>query len=431
MRRVFVGTFGCKLNQYDSQVISESFASKGHELTSDMLAADVCIVNTCSVTARSDYEARQLVRKINRANPRALILVTGCYAQRAPHEVARIDGVGLVAGNAEKSSLSGLVESWQATGEGETEVGSAGGGPERTISGPGFQRRSRALVKIQDGCDGCCSYCVVPSVRGRSRSEPVELIRKQVESLEAAGFAEVVLTGASVGSYGNDLGNGQSLEGLLRVLLTTATELRVRLSSIEPGEITASLVESVAREERVCRHFHVPMQSGDAAILRAMRRPYSPDEYAEKIQAIHSSFPDACLGSDVIVGFPGESEAAFEKTCELIERLPLSYLHVFPFSRRPGTQAWQMGLEPTHSVKRARARVLRELGARKRSVFVESQMGVLAEAVLEEEVEPGLFRGTTGNYLRVLVRAQGKKPRDAIRVRVIGRADGNLLAQAC
>jgi threonylcarbamoyladenosine tRNA methylthiotransferase MtaB len=435
MKRVLVSTFGCKLNQYDSQVISESFASKGYGLTSDTLAADICVINTCSVTARSDYEARQLVRRTLRTNPRALIVVTGCYAQRAPHEIARIGGVGLVAGNAEKPSLPQFVKSLRAGGEARIEVSSLDEPPDTALDctscAPTFQRRSRALVKIQDGCDGSCSYCVVPSVRGRSKSQPLELILEQVRRLRASGFREVILTGARVGSYRSDLENGRSLEGLLRTLLTVADGLRFRLSSLESGEINASLIEYVAREKGVCRHFHVPMQSGDSDILRAMQRPYSPNEYAERIRMIHSRFSEACIGSDVIVGFPGESEAAFGKTYGLIEKLPLSYLHVFPFSRRPNTQAWYMKQEPTRSVKRARVHALRELSMRKKSAFIESQVGAFAEAVLEEEVEPGLFKGTTGNYLKVLVRAQGRKVKDAIPVRITARTTDILMAQAC
>jgi threonylcarbamoyladenosine tRNA methylthiotransferase MtaB len=455
MRRVLVSTFGCKLNQYDSQVISESFASKGFELSSDMLTADVCVVNTCSVTARSDYEARQLVRRILRINPRVLMLVTGCYAQRAPQEIAHIGGVGLVAGNAEKSSLPELVESLcdggetrvsarastdgevRVNGEARIEVSSPGGVEEcRAVPDwmshvPTFQRRSRALVKIQDGCDGLCSYCVVPSVRGRSKSEPIERILEQVKYLSASGFREVVLTGARTGSYGNDLGDGYSLETLLGALVRGEDGLRFRLSSLEPGEVSASLVEYMAQEEKVCRHFHVPVQSCDSEILRAMHRPYSPTEYVEKIQMIHSRFCDACIGSDVMVGFPGETESAFARTYGTIEKLPLSYLHVFPFSRRPGTRASDMKQEPTRSVKRARAFALRALGMRKKSAFAESQVGTFAEAVLEEEVEPGLFKGTTGNYLKVLVRANGKRVKDAIPVKIASRTNDTLLARAC
>jgi len=437
MRRVLVDTFGCKLNQYDSQVISESFASNGYELTSDILAADVCVVNTCSVTARSDYEARQLIRKMHRANPGALILVTGCYAQRAPNEIGLVKGVRFVTGNAEKSSLPRFVESLCACAETGTELSSSlavlgqDAARDRASCVSASQLRSRALVKIQDGCNASCSYCVVPSVRGRSRSEPLETIQERVKTLESSGFREAILTGARIGSYGLDLGEGHSLEGLLRALLSITDGLRFRLSSLEPGEIGASLIDYVVREKRVCRHFHLPLQSGDPEILVSMGRPYSPNEYAERIQTIHSRLPDTCFGSDVIVGFPGESERAFRNTYALIEKLPLSYLHVFPFSRRPGTRAWHMKQEPSRAVKKTRGRALRELGMRKKSAFIESQIGTFAEVVLEEEVEAGLFKGTTGNYLKVLVRTDGKRVRDSIPVRIARRTGETLVAQAC
>ena len=414
MRRVLVYTFGCKLNQFDSQAISESFASEGYLHASDATEADVCVVNSCSVTARSDYQTRQLVRRVHRANPGALILVTGCYAERAHEEVARVEGVGMVVGNSGKSSLPRFVEDSSA-GAGK-RVGSA-----CAQHAPVFPRRSRALVRIQDGCDAFCSFCIVPYVRGRSRSEQVSAVKERVTELESSGFNEIVLTGARIGSYGKDLGEDASLVGLLEALLSSTRRTRFRLSSLEPLEISDSLLDLVGREKRICRHFHVPLQSGDKNVLEGMRRPYSPGDYAERIESIKSRFPDACIGSDVIVGFPGESDGAFESTRSLIERLPLSYLHVFPFSRRPGTRAWSMDEEPASSLKRTRARVLRELGAKKRSDFAESQVGALAEVVLEEEVEPDLFRGTTGNYLKVLVRAEGGKAREAVHREILHR----------
>lgn len=293
MRRVLVYTFGCKLNQYDSQVISESFVSQGYESARDLLGADVCVVNTCSVTARSDYEARQLIRRVHRANPGALILVTGCYAERAPDEVARVTGAKVVAGNSEKNSLPRFVEGLlgSARSEQPSSVPSKSEAKDADClcfqPSAEFQRRSRALLKIQDGCDGSCSYCVVPSVRGRSRSVSLETIQKQVKTLENSGFNEVVLTGARIGSYGRDLGKSVSLDGLLKALLEATNKARFRLSSLEPLEIGNSLLDLLAHEERICRHFHVPLQSGDEGILRTMGRPYTPNQYVEKIESIH------------------------------------------------------------------------------------------------------------------------------------------------
>jgi threonylcarbamoyladenosine tRNA methylthiotransferase MtaB len=431
MRRVLVRTFGCKLNQYESQFISESFASRGYCLAVDEVQADIHVINTCSVTARTDSEARQFIRRALRANPGALIVATGCYAQRAPSEIAEIGGVGLVAGNAEKSCLPRLVEELSPCTQGAVERAGSGAAVGALRCGPESQRRSRALVKIQDGCDGSCSYCVVPSVRGKSRSEPPERIAEEVGLLEAWGFREVVLTGARVGSYGSDLGEGHSLENLLKRLLDSSDGLRFRLSSLEPLEIGTSLLELVAGEERVCAHFHVPLQSADEDTLCAMQRPYSPSEYSAVIRAIRSLCPEACIGADVMAGFPGEGESAFAETHEFIDGLPLSYLHVFPFSRRPGTDACSMQSQCPDSSKRTRAAALRALGQRKKIEFIESQTGTVQDVVLEKEIEKGVFTASTGNYLRVEVKAEGRTRGERIRIKTRSGGNGRLVGEPC
>ncbi|UCF78086.1 MAG: tRNA (N(6)-L-threonylcarbamoyladenosine(37)-C(2))-methylthiotransferase MtaB [Candidatus Eiseniibacteriota bacterium] len=431
MRRVLVRTFGCKLNQYESQFIAESFASAGHRLVADESLADIHVLNTCSVTARGDSEARKFIRRAARTSPGTLIVVTGCYAQRAPWEVAGIEGVGLVAGNAEKSRLPRLVESLAEERAKVVHVDGTGSASGPLRCGPEFQKRSRALVRIQDGCDGACSYCVVPSVRGGSRSVPGRQILEEVVELQARGFREVVLTGARIGSYGQDLEGKYSLESLLRALLAATGELRLRLSSIEPPELGAQLLELVAGEERVCSHFHVPLQSGDREVLGAMRRVYSPAEYAERVRAVKSACPDACIGADVMAGFPGEDEIAFLRTCELIEALPLSYLHVFPFSRRPGTDACSMNGQLAESVKKGRAAILRELGAAKRREFEESQLGTVRVAILESEAGDGNFVASTENYLKVLVHEDGHSRGDKVRVRIRRLPGGELFGEAC
>ncbi len=431
MRRVLVRTFGCKLNQYESQSIFESFASRGYRFAEHQTLADIHVVNTCSVTARTDSEARQFVRRARRANPGALIVVTGCYAQRAPSEIAKIEGVGLIAGNAEKPCLPRLIESLAPGGHAEVARDGIGTAAGTLRCGPESQRRSRALVKIQDGCGGSCSYCVVPHVRGRSRSELPERIVDEVRLLEAAGFREVVLTGARVGSYGKDLGGDESLEYLLKRLLCSSRDVRFRLSSIEAFELGGSLLDLVAEEERICAHFHVPLQSADKEVLCAMRRPYTSADYADSILALKSARPDACIGADVMTGFPGESESAFAETHRFIEGLPLSYLHVFPFSRRPGTDAWSMRAQCSDSSKRTRAASLRALGERKRTDFLHSQLGTVHDVILEREIGRGRFTGSTGNYVRVEVTAEGHTRGEMVRVRTSSGGNGRLLGETC
>ncbi len=435
MRHVLIRTFGCKLNQYDSQLISESFAANGYGITDDAALADVCVVNTCSVTARSDYQARQFIRKILRSQRRPRVVATGCYAQRAPSEVAAIEGVGLVTGNVEKASLPRLVEGLFSHGarlaEPNTVVAPPGQDTCRSGCGPSFQRRARALVKIQDGCDSSCTYCVVPSVRGRGRSVPQPRVLGEVCALVTSGYREIVLTGARVGSYGRDLGNGTSLESLVRALLAAGTGYRIRLSSLEPGEITESLLGLTVGDERVCRHFHVPLQSGDDTILSCMGRPYTASEYGDSVRRIKGLLPEACVGCDVMVGFPGESEEQFQRTYELLESTPVDYAHVFPYSRRPGTSAFSMSGQIPRTVKRARATALLQLAGRKRREFERSRSGALETVILEDELRPGFFTGTTGNYLRLLVEAGEARAGDALSVRIECDADGKMLGRVC
>jgi threonylcarbamoyladenosine tRNA methylthiotransferase MtaB len=435
MRHVQIRTFGCKLNQYDSQLISESFARSGYRIVREAERADVCVVNTCSVTARSDYEARHSIRRIVRSGRGQVVVVTGCYSQRAPDELRAVEGVDLVAGNVEKASLPRLVDelvrSGRSRAEAVTAVSPLGAGACVAGCDPLFQRRARALLKIQDGCDACCSYCVVPQARGRSRSVPSSVLVEEANLLGATGYSELVLTGARIGSYGRDLGNGSCLEGLVGSILSGGAGYRIRLSSLDPFEITDSFLKHLAGENRLCAHFHVPLQSGADATLKRMGRPYSGSEYLDRVAAIRRTFPGACIGSDVIVGFPGEEEEDFRRTYELVESAPLCYVHVFPYSRRPGTAAFSMPGQVPRAVKKARGRALLELARRKRHEFALSQKDTVQVVIVEEELEPGLFTGTTGNYLRVHMRANGIRPRDSIRVRVGDCENGRLVAQLC
>ncbi|MFH0778291.1 MAG: tRNA (N(6)-L-threonylcarbamoyladenosine(37)-C(2))-methylthiotransferase MtaB [Candidatus Eisenbacteria bacterium] len=421
MRRAFVATFGCKLNQCESQAISEKLASKGFVLCAAPGRADVVIINTCSVTGQSDRQARQAIRSLHRSAPGACLVVTGCYAERAPHEISSLPGVALVAGNAEKAHLHETI--------GSLEAGAATLPPTRSSSGRESPARARALVKIQDGCDSACTYCVVPQVRGASRSVSRPAILGEISSLRRRGFREIVLTGARIGCYGREEGRKGGLVNLLQEILRGVPDVRLRLSSLEPGEVADSLLELVRGERRMCRHFHVPLQSGSDAVLRAMGRPYSAGEYAERIGKIHSRLPDACVGTDVIAGFPGETDVDFDKTVRLIERLPVSYLHVFPFSERPGTPAGAMGPVVERSCRKQRAAELRALGERKRTRFVESQIGSVQEAIVEGPAGPGLFKATTGNYLRLLVRGASLLPRQMIEVQIKDTADGRVCAE--
>ena len=399
-------------------------------------AADVIVVNTCTVTARADQEARQLVRSLARRAPSARIVVTGCYAQRAPGEVAAIPGVSLVLGVHERERVEGFLD---LAGGGSTvgsgshvrsaltssalDAPSAFRGPdsyldesssatiplhvapgrakrEFVVSSPVRFGRTRALLKVQDGCDAFCSYCVVPYVRGRSRSLPLEEAVAQGERLLAAGFHEIVLTGADLGDYGRDLGKVGLLAELVARLLALGGGHRVRISSIEPDKVPAALVEMIGAEDRLCPHLHLPLQSGSDAILGAMRRRYRARDYAGLVERLHARGTVA-IGADVIVGFPGEEEAEFEETRRFVEEMPLAYLHVFRYSPRPGTVAAET---PAPAASRDRAAALRALGDAKRRAFHASLVGTTRDVLAEGYPDPDGARGRSDVYAPVLVR---------------------------
>jgi threonylcarbamoyladenosine tRNA methylthiotransferase MtaB len=396
--------------------------------------ADVVVVNTCTVTARADQEARQLVRSLARRARSARIVVTGCYAQRAPGEVAAIDGVSLVLGVAERDRITEFVRpgsgEWEGSGRlqllrasrealnapsafplpapsPEVHPGSVPlrVGPARAkrafvASSPVAFGRTRALLKVQDGCDAFCSYCVVPYVRGRSRSLPLEEAVAQGARLLEAGFHEIVVTGADLGSYGADLGAPGLLSALVERVLALGAGHRVRISSIEPEKVPDALVEMIGSEERLCPHLHLPLQSGSDAILVEMRRRYRVREYARLLERL-TSRGTVAIGADVIVGFPGEGDAEFEETRRFVADAPLSYLHVFRYSARPGTAAERL---PATGKARERASVLRALGQAKQHAFFRSLVGTTRSVLPEGRSDADGVRGRAEVYAPVLVR---------------------------
>jgi len=423
-------TFGCKVNQCDSAGLFQELTSRGWTAAPEGAVPDLILVNTCTVTARADQQARQAVRRLAREYPGRAILVTGCYAQRAPEEVAALPGVRTVVGNPEKARLADLIKAIDPgsitladcipTDDGTSYFpsplrgeGQGGGekGPLIAVDEPTgrfhpwpvtlFPGHTRPRLKIQDGCNHGCAYCIVPRVRGASRSLPTAQVEAALEKLAAQGAREVVLTGVDLGQYGRDLSPPGDLAGLLRRLKARPWPFRVRLSSLEPHEVTPDLLKECAAWENFCPHFHLPLQSGATPVLRAMGRPYRPQDFQDLIMEIHRRFPDAGVGLDILVGFPGETAADFAATQSLVESLPVTYLHVFPFSPRPGTAAAALTPLPGREVKR-RAKLMRDLGRGKKLAFLESQIGKTRE-VLVEGIDPdaGWLRGLSDNYLRV------------------------------
>jgi threonylcarbamoyladenosine tRNA methylthiotransferase MtaB len=398
-------TFGCKVNQYDSAGMAEALWRQGLVPPPLYAAPDLVIVNTCTVTARADQQARQAIRRLARQFPEAQIWVTGCYAQRAPEQIASLPGVTRVFGNPEKARLEEMFSSPDEDPATRMHVqGFTGQEPFQPCRVSRFPGHTRAWLKIQDGCSHACSYCIVPTVRGCSRSLAVEPVVSSLESLAARGFQEVVLTGIDLGQYGQDLQPRTSLARLLFHLAPRTWPFRVRLSSLEPHGITPELMDALSDFPSLCPHFHLPLQSGSPAVLQAMGRPYRPEYFRGIVLDFRRRFPAAALGLDVLVGFPGETVPDFEATLALVESLPVTYLHVFPFSPRPGTYAHTLprlsGLEV-----RSRAHRMREVGQTKKTSFYQDQVGQVGEVLVEgpHPARPGWLKGLSANYLRVLL----------------------------
>jgi threonylcarbamoyladenosine tRNA methylthiotransferase MtaB len=402
---VAFATLGCKLNQVETQEIRGLLAGRGYRPVAFEEKAQVYVINTCTVTGRADFSDRQMIRRAISQNPEALIVVTGCYAQTAPEAVARIPGVDLIVGNQEKYELVELLDSLRKRVRPLVRVGDIG--RARTVPVAPvthFAGRSRAFVKVQDGCQHRCAFCIVPYARGGSRSQALGIVLEQVSRLVAAGYGEVVLTGVDMGHYGWDLVPRTTLGALVGRILEVPGLRRLRLSSVLPAYVTPELIELIAGSPRVCPHLHIPLQSGSDRILRLMRRPYNTGIYRSLIERLSAAIPDLGLGADLIVGFPGETDADFEATRALVDALPFSYLHVFSYSDRRGTEAVRLPghLDPRIVARRSKA--LRQASQAKSLAFRRRLLGRHQEVLVLETRDrtTGLLTGLTGNYVEVL-----------------------------
>lgn len=401
MRRFFVQNFGCRASQADGAAIEGLLRQQGLDAASDAAGADLVIVNTCTVTSAADEDARKVIHRLHRENPRARIVVTGCYAQRSPEELAKTPGVALVLGNSHKDQVGRVVEALESREEyhGEILAGDIGlqtgflSAPVEDASGD----RTRPNLKIQDGCNNPCAFCIIPQVRGPSRSMREEEVLRQVRAL-AGRYAEVVLTGINLGRWGRERGFGEPrrLHSLLRRILDETGLQRLRISSIEPMDWTEELFELMASSPRVAQHVHMPLQSGSDSVLRRMKRRYRTRHYEDRLLRAARLMPEAAFGADVMTGFPGETDAEFQETLEFVSRMPFTYLHVFTYSERPGTPAASMPGRVPWEVRKERTRQLRRLGAEKNLAFRRRFLGRTLSAVT---LDGG--RALTGNYLAV------------------------------
>jgi len=440
MRSVAFLTLGCKLNQFESAAMAGQLERAGYEIIDPKRPADVYIINTCTVTGKTDHRSRAAVRRAQRLNPDAVIIVAGCYSKVAPDEVAEMAGVDLTIGNAEKTKIVALVRG--LFGGREPFSGSQRSAirdPQSAIRNraPMIERffdYSRAFVKIQEGCDSQCAYCIIPRARGPNRSMPPDWVVGQVQQLVDAGYQEVVLCGTHLGTYGLDLPQGPTFADMLRCILEQTSVQRVRLSSIEPMEFDTELREAIVSSNRICRHLHIPLQSGYDAVLKAMNRGYSTDEYRKLIEWFKAESPGMCIGADVIVGFPAESEARFEATFEFIQSADLSYLHVFSYSIRPGTPAARDYAAheqvPPEEIKR-RSRMLRAESRAKRLRFSQTLLGsTLSVLVLKRTDErTGRRLALSDNYVNVLVNADDSLAGQIISARITSVAEDAIMGE--
>jgi threonylcarbamoyladenosine tRNA methylthiotransferase MtaB len=401
-------TLGCRLNQVESQEMTALMAARGFPTAAEGVAAGVFVVNTCTVTGRADFSDRQLIRRIRREHPESLVVVTGCWAQTDPETVAALDGVDLVLGNQEKYRLPELVEDLLDRREPSrrpavhvapiTEARAVPFAPFARVTG-----RSRAFVKVQDGCQHRCAFCIVPAARGASRSQDPKVVLDQVRLLVEAGHGEITLTGVDLGHYGWDLVPRTSLAALVALLGEVPGLRWLRLSSVLPAYFTPALIEAVTSLPVVAPHLHIPLQSGSDRVLRRMRRPYNARMYRALVERLSSAIPGLGLGADVIVGHPGEDEADFAATLDLVRALPYSYLHVFAYSDRKGTEAARLPGRVPARVVRERSAALRRLGAEKSLAFRRALVGRTRDVLVLDAPDraTGLRTGLTSNYVEV------------------------------
>ena len=399
-KKVALHTLGCKLNYSETSSIGIQFLERGFETVDIQEEADVYVLNTCSVTESAERECRQIIRRVLRQNPEAFVIVTGCYAQLRPEEITRIDGVDAVLGSNEKFKLFSLIENFN-----KRELTCVSVTPTENLTEFGVahstdaDNRTRAFLKIQDGCDYNCSFCTIPLARGASRSLPLEKVVDEFKKLLDAGYKEIILTGVNVGDYGKN--SVRHLFNLLYELINLEGEFRIRISSIEPNLLTDEIINLVAESEKLCNHFHIPLQSGSPQILKAMQRRYTIEDYENLIYKIKNRLPDAGIGVDVIVGFPGETEEDFIHTHNFLRELPVSYLHVFTYSERPETKAISLsGIVDVQERKR-RNNILRILSEKKRAKFYSDMIGTKQDVLFENVNKNGVMKGFTSNYIKV------------------------------
>lgn len=411
MAKIAFYTLGCKVNQADTASMENLFLRSGHQLVSFDGEADVYIINTCVVTNTGQRKSRQTIHRAIRKNPNALIVVTGCYPQTAAEEVKAIAGVDMIIGNQDRAQIVQLVEERLAHRQTDTLDAvhklTASTAFEEMAAGD-ITDKTRAFLKIQEGCNQFCTYCIIPYARGPLRSRSLESIRTETQRLISAGFKEIVLIGIHLGCYGKENPNGPTLYDAVKTVLEVPGVQRLRLGSLESVEVEPRLLTLMQEDARFCRHLHLPLQSGCDKTLQAMHRPYTTAKFQTLLADIKTKVPDIAITTDVIVGFPGETEADFETTCKFAESCGFSKMHIFPFSARKGTPAEKFAGAVTEAVKKERADILGRIDETMHKTFLQAMVGQNAEVLFEQPAGEDYFEGLTGNYQRVFVKSGGR-----------------------
>ena len=425
-KKIAITTLGCKINQFESAAMTEALELGGFSIVPFSESADVYLINSCTVTAKTDAESRRLIRRAARLNPEARVVVTGCYAQMAGEDLLKIPQVSLVLGNSEKRDIVGFIE---GMGEGPRSVVADISQQRSGQSAPleSFAEHTRAFLQVQNGCDARCAYCIVPFARGASRSVAPEEALQGMASFAAKGFKEIVLTGIHLGGYGLDLDPPTDLLGLLRRSEQSGAVKRLRIGSLEPTELSPELVRFIASSPMVCPHLHLPLQSGSDGVLSRMNRGYTTEFYRGVVDSLLQAVPDICLGTDLIAGFPGETEQEFCETFRFLEGLPLAYLHVFPFSPRPGTPAATMSPQLHSRVIKERAEALRHLSEAKKQAYAEGFLGRELQVLVQRDA--GGRKGLSRNYLPVLIEGSEGLFNNEVPVLITGAKGGELVGR--
>ena len=428
MKTVAFYTLGCKVNQYETEAMSEIFAKNGYKVSSFDSVCDVYVINTCTVTNIGDRKSRQMIRRARNLNPGAIIAVVGCYSQVSPDEVAKIEGVNIILGTKERKNLCAMVERLKSGGEKISDVENALKNHEyEELEIKEYAEKTRAFVKIEDGCNEFCTYCIIPFARGAVRSRKIENIIKEVEFLAEKGFCEVVLTGIHLASYGKDLKDTNLADVISAVAKVDGIE-RIRLGSLEPRVLTEDFIKKIAASKKVCNHFHISLQSGCDETLKRMNRKYTAAEFENSVSLLRKYFKNPAIATDVIVGFPGETDEEFEKSLAFVKKIKFADAHVFSYSNRKGTKADTMENQIEPRVKEMRHKAMENAVAELKEKYLESMTGENLNVLFEQEISENIYEGTAQNYVKVIKKSDTDISKKCMTVKIEKIENGLAIA---